>query len=202
MAVGKVLQITTKLIIRFWHAVGISDKNIIINAQKFNAMKNIFTLIAACIILSSVQAQTVREARPAAVQFNSPKGHGNYTTNARPVIVQKPQYNEHNHHGQHCEETYVSAMSWEAFTSAKQQIASQSFDSNRLDIAKQITSWNYMTASQIREIACLFTFDSNRLDYAKFAFQNCINQGEYFMLYDVFTFSSNARELSEFIGMR
>ncbi len=165
-------------------------------------MKNIFTLIAACILLNSVQAQTVREARPAAMQFNNPKGNGNYTTNARPVVVQKPYYNEHSQHEHHCERNYVSAMSWEAFASAKHQIASQSFDSNRLEMAKQIASWNYMTASQIREIASLFSFDSTRLEYAKYAFQSCINPGEYFMLNDVFTFSSSVRELNEFIDMR
>lgn len=164
-------------------------------------MKKLFTLLVACILISGIHAQSVREARPAVVKHNSPKGHGSYTTNARPTNVSKPNYNDHNHHEHHCEGPSVSAMSWEAFASAKQQIACQSFDSNRLELAKQIASWNYMSASQIREIACLFTFDSNRLEYAKSAFQSCVNPGEYFMLYDVFTFSSNARELSEYIGM-
>lgn len=163
-------------------------------------MKKTFTLLVACILLINVQAQTVREEHTPGVQvIQTQKPY--HTANARPTAFIKPQ-NNHHHHAPHCETPYMTSMSWEAFQSAKQQIASQSFDSYKLDMAKQIVSWNYMTSAQIKEIAEQFSFDSYRLDFAKFAFNYCVNPGEYFMLYDVFTFSSNASALAEHTGMR
>jgi hypothetical protein len=163
-------------------------------------MKKTFTLLLACILLINLQAQSVREAHTLSVQVIQTQKPYN-TTNTRPTAIVKPQ-NDHHHHGPHCDTPYVTSMSWEAFQAAKQQIASQSFDSYKLDMAKQIVSWNYMTSVQIKEIAGLFSFDSYRLDFAKFAFNYCVNPGEYFMLYDAFTFNSNARALAEHIGMR
>lgn len=163
-------------------------------------MKKTFTLLVACILLINSQAQTVREAHTLGVQMIQIQNPYS-TTNTRPTAFVKPDRYSH-HHGTHCETPYVTSMSWEAFKSAKQQIASESFDSYKLDRAKQIVSWNYMTAAQIKEIAELFSFDSYRLEFAKFAFNYCVNPGEYFMLNDAFTFSSNARALAEHIGMR
>lgn len=155
-------------------------------------MKKFFTLIIACILLGNIQAQQVHEARLTGI-----KPHKPYRTNLYdgPAVVVKPQRPRYTND---CEPVYTIGMSREAFEAAKRQLKNETFDSNRLAFAKQISSLNYMTSAQIREIAELFTFDSNRLEFAKHAYKNCVNPGEYFMLFDVFTFSSSARQLSEF----
>ncbi|WP_341905449.1 DUF4476 domain-containing protein [Fluviicola taffensis] len=79
-------------------------------------------------------------------------------------------------------------------------LKSESFDSNRLQNAKVYASKTNLSANQIKEIAATFTFDSNRLDWAKAAYTNCYDKGNYFLLRDTFTFSSNYSELQDYIS--
>lgn len=91
------------------------------------------------------------------------------------------------------------AMNSEDFEVALRYIAKETFDSNRLDVAKQIVKDNWMNAKQIASICELFTYDSNRLEFAKFAYASCVNKGMYFVVEETFTFSSSKEELREFI---
>ena len=85
------------------------------------------------------------------------------------------------------------------YDEAVKLIANESFDENRLATAKRIVADNPMSTRQIADICRLFTFDSNRLEFAKFAHRHCVDPNKYFLLDEVFTFSSSKEELHKFI---
>ena len=91
-------------------------------------------------------------------------------------------------------------MSGADFQSAKNSIASKSFDDTRLTIAKQVTGANCLLCSQVKEIMLLFSFEATRLDFAKFAYGYVYDQGNYFKLNDAFTFESSIDELNSYIN--
>ena len=78
-------------------------------------------------------------------------------------------------------------------------IADESFDSSRLELAKQIVSTNPMSVNQIIGICKLFSFESNKLDFAKFAYRHCTDRNRYFMVNEVFNFESSKRELRDYM---
>lgn len=118
-------------------------------------------------------------------------------------------------HGNHCGTTYpnypnggnggyypapnTNAVYFSQFVSS---LKAESFDSNRLQNAKVYASKANLSASQIKEIAATFTFDSNRLDWAKSAYSACYDKGNYFLLRDTFTFSSNYSALQDYISIQ
>jgi hypothetical protein len=80
----------------------------------------------------------------------------------------------------------------------KTTIDNQSFDSNKLAIAKQAAAANRMTAAQIAGLVKMMTFESNKLALAKAAYPNCIDRNNYYLVNDAFTFSSSVTELTNF----
>jgi hypothetical protein len=86
------------------------------------------------------------------------------------------------------------------FQSAKQTIAGKNFEDSKLQVAKQIASSNNLLASQIKEILQLFSFETSRLDFAKFAYNSCINKGNYFEVNQAFSFDSSVEDLNQFIS--
>lgn len=86
------------------------------------------------------------------------------------------------------------------FQSAKQSIASKSFEDSKLQIAKQVAGNNNLLASQIKEIMKLFSFEESRLDFAKFAYRSCINKGNYFEVNDAFQFEMSIEDLNQYIS--
>lgn len=81
-----------------------------------------------------------------------------------------------------------------------QEISSQHFDSNRLQVAKQVISTNQLTSAQITDIVRLFSFESSRLEIAKFAYHYVVDPQRYFMVNNAFSFSSSVDDLNRFIG--
>lgn len=90
-------------------------------------------------------------------------------------------------------------MSPQDFDYAFQLISKESFDSSKLNVAKQVASSNPMNANQILEICKLFSFESNKLDFAKYAYYSCVDKNRYFLLNEAFSYESSKRELDEFI---
>ena len=89
-----------------------------------------------------------------------------------------------------------------AFNRAKNTISNQSFESDMLDIAKQVASNNCLLVSQVVEIVELFGFESSRLEFAKFAYSYTYDVGNYYEVNNAFSFSSSQRELNEYINRR
>ncbi len=118
------------------------------------------------------------------------------TTTQGGGYVEQPVYNNH----QGCDRKY--AMSPGNFANALATVKKQKFDDTRLKTARQITSANCLNVSQISQIAQVFSFEDNKLDYAKFAFDFCVEPRNYFNLYNIFKFSSNVDELTEYVQQR
>jgi hypothetical protein len=93
----------------------------------------------------------------------------------------------------------ASSMSPSSFVGAKTNISSKSFEDSKMTVAKQVTKANCMTAAQIAEVMALFSFEESKLDYAKYAYDFCYNQGDYYVINDAFTFESSIEELNKFL---
>lgn len=85
------------------------------------------------------------------------------------------------------------------FEQMKHTIASRTFDSFKLSLAKEIVSQNQFTSGQIAALLQLMTFESSKLELAKFAYNNTIDKNNFYRVYDVFTFESTIQELQQFI---
>lgn len=79
-------------------------------------------------------------------------------------------------------------------------IKKMGFEKDRLSVAKQVVASNHMCVQQIIDICKLFGFESTKLDFAKYAYSNCVEKKDYYLLYEVFSFSSSKRELEKFIN--
>ena len=86
------------------------------------------------------------------------------------------------------------------FESAKSSIASKSFESTKLEIAKQIIGSNCVVAEQVKQIMQLFDFEASKLDFAKFAYGHTYDKGNYFKVNDAFEFESSVSDLNSYIG--
>jgi hypothetical protein len=85
------------------------------------------------------------------------------------------------------------------FQKALNTIENADFDSDKLIIAKQIVSSNCLTAQQIKELTGLFDFENDKLDFAKFAYKYTYDVENYYIINDVFEFSSSIKELDDYI---
>lgn len=86
------------------------------------------------------------------------------------------------------------------FADAKHTIEKADFEETKLTIAKQIVASELMTARQLAEIASLFDFEHTKLEFLKFAYPYCFDQNKYYMVNNVFEFSSSVDELNEYIN--
>lgn len=86
------------------------------------------------------------------------------------------------------------------FAQLKSSIAGRSFDSSKLQMAKQAVSMNYLSAAQVAELVGMMTFESSKLELAKFAYTYTVDRGNYYKVNDEFTFESSIRELGDYIS--
>jgi hypothetical protein len=86
------------------------------------------------------------------------------------------------------------------FAGIKASIMSKTFESTKLEIAKQVLGQRCMTAGQVTEIMNCFDFESTRLDFAKFAYGRTFDLGNYYMVNDAFTFESSINDLNNYIN--
>jgi len=91
-------------------------------------------------------------------------------------------------------------MSQFEFMQLKNSIESKSFDSSKLQIAKQALVYNYFSSAQVADIMTLFSFESTRLDFAKYAYGKVIDKQNYYLVNNAFTFESSIQELNQYIA--
>ncbi|MDQ3108466.1 MAG: DUF4476 domain-containing protein [Bacteroidota bacterium] len=90
-------------------------------------------------------------------------------------------------------------MSSSDFASAKKSVEGQSFEEQKLKIAKQILNTNCMSTSQIKEIMSLFSFEDTKVDWAEFAYGKTTDPNNYYQLNDGFTYSDSVDKLNSYI---
>lgn len=79
-------------------------------------------------------------------------------------------------------------------------LENEGMDSNRLTMAKNYCKSQGVSVNQLRQMMNKLTFDSNRLDLAKSAYSNCLDPGNYVLLKDAFTMTSNYNDLMKYVG--
>lgn len=72
----------------------------------------------------------------------------------------------------------------------------QNFDSTRKDLMRNFILQNQLTSVQVKVLMENLTFESARLEIAKLAFANVIDQNNYYVVNDAFTFESSIRQLN------
>ena len=131
-----------------------------------------------------------------------------------PVSVIKPirsyntsyntnNFNKGNYHRENCNNQYSygpNAMDESSYFTLKQCIADKWFDSSKSEVAHMAMRDNYFTTQQIVGIMNLFDFESTKLEFAKMAYSHVLDQQNYWMVNDAFSFSSSISNLQEFIG--
>jgi hypothetical protein len=91
------------------------------------------------------------------------------------------------------------AMSDQSFATFRDALVKERVDASRVTIAKQVIAQNYFTADQVKQILQLFSFDNYKLDIAKYTYPNTLNRQDYFIMYELFSFSSSKEDLANFI---
>jgi hypothetical protein len=74
-----------------------------------------------------------------------------------------------------------------------------SFESSKMQVARQALSANMVSARQVEQLVRLMTFESSKLELAKFAYRNTVDKQNYFIINDAFTFESSITDLNNFI---
>lgn len=119
------------------------------------------------------------------------------TTNGVPVPVQQQPYVLPGYNGVYgC----PYPMQPSAFEAAKNSIVRQAFEENKFSVAKQIINSNCLLTSQVKDLMRLFTFEETKVDFAKYAYGYTLDINNYFMVNDLFVFSSSVDELNQYIS--
>ncbi|MFM9944967.1 MAG: DUF4476 domain-containing protein [Bacteroidia bacterium] len=87
----------------------------------------------------------------------------------------------------------------ETFALTLSAIKKQSFDTERMKIAKNAAVQGNMLSSEVAEITKLFSFESTRLEFAKYAYTYTTDKKNYVIVQDAFQFSSSTSELQDYI---
>lgn len=94
---------------------------------------------------------------------------------------------------------FESGMEDRDFSRVLQSIEKEWLETNKLKSASQIVRTNSLTSAQVKQLVLLFSFENNKLDLAKLAYQNTVDKRNYYIINDVFSFSSSRDELARHI---
>lgn len=155
-------------------------------------MKSKFLFAALLLILSYGAA----EAQHSRNDNNRDRGQASNNTRYRDndAVTHGPRDSRYAY------DRYRTPMTAKAFRQAIDAVRDASFDSDRLAMAKVVLRHQYMSTEQIRSMAKLFRFDSSRLAFAKYAYSVCADPEHYYLVANVFTFSSSKEELYRYLA--
>jgi hypothetical protein len=85
------------------------------------------------------------------------------------------------------------------FSRVLQSIQKEWYDNTKAKSAEQIINTNFFTSAQVKQMLQLFTFEENKLDLAKKAYGKTVDQRNYLIINDVFSFNNSKEELARYI---
>ena len=88
------------------------------------------------------------------------------------------------------------------FSALLSNIRNASFESTKLSIANTVLRGNNFSTRQIIALLNEFSFESTKLAFAKTAYDRTIDKNNYYLVNEVFSFSSSTIELNQFIASR
>jgi hypothetical protein len=142
-------------------------------AVNFEANTRIFATVDAYGILRITQREAIAQA---------------------PVVVCPPQQTTPNYYPQ-----VVFATQQQA-NDLVSRLTNISFDSKKVQTAKNALKANNFTAQQVKQILQVFSFDSYKLDVAKYAYDVSQDRANFFVVGGAFSFSSYADDLEQYIA--
>lgn len=80
------------------------------------------------------------------------------------------------------------------------QLKAQSFDNERLALAKTLVSSAMFTSAQIARMAQTIDFSNSQVDFLKYAYSYCSDPQGYARAIEVLTFSSDKRKVTDYIA--
>ena len=93
-------------------------------------------------------------------------------------------------------------MSANAFNQLKNSVEQKPFSDTKMSTAKIATKNNCLSSTQILEICKLFSMDNDKLAYAQFAYDYCTDKSNYYILSEVFAFSSTQEKFNAFLDAK
>ena len=131
------------------------------------------------------------------VSINEPRGV--YTETTTTTIDHSNQNSGNQNLGNSRGCNNKNPMNSSDFNSALASVNKQNFDETKLKVAKQIVQANCLDVNQIKQIATTINFEETKLEFVKFAYDYCTEKKNYFRLNDIFSFSENVDELTEYV---
>ncbi|GAA3937422.1 hypothetical protein GCM10022406_21900 [Hymenobacter algoricola] len=92
------------------------------------------------------------------------------------------------------------AMSPQDVEVLAQTLKRNSFDSNRLSIAKQALDQTYIQADDLKRLLAGFDFEASRVELAKYAYPRVADRQNFYRVYDAFDFQSSVQEVQRAVG--
>lgn len=90
-------------------------------------------------------------------------------------------------------------MSDAEFAEAKRYVKKESFDKDKMLVAKRIVDGNFLYSHQVQQLVKLFSFKGNQEEIAKYAYPKTYDQKRYYIVGDAFTFSFSKAELNRWL---
>lgn len=94
----------------------------------------------------------------------------------------------------------ITNISDEDFKGKYEALKKETFERNRLSMAKNLFADEYITTNQVIELVKLFSFDDDRLNLAKWTYSRTTDKKNYYKVNDSFTFSRYKKELSDYVS--
>jgi hypothetical protein len=91
------------------------------------------------------------------------------------------------------------AMSPSAYDKMKQSVEEKPFSDTKMSTAKIATKNNCLSSAQIKGICQLFSMDDDKLAYAKYAYDYCVDKGNYYTVSEIFSFSTTTDSFNKFL---
>ena len=85
------------------------------------------------------------------------------------------------------------------FNSFIETVRRESFDDSRMAIAKAGIDQNFFTSNQAKALLGVFSFEASKLEIGKYMYGKTTDPKNYFVVYNVFTFSKSKEELAEYV---
>jgi len=117
----------------------------------------------------------------------------------KPPSVSPPSHG-HGQPGGGYGNTQTSCRNSSEFAMAIASIKKETFESGKLQFAKNMTVSGPICVEQIIQICNMFTYESSKLEYAKFAYPYCSDKNLYYLVNNVFQYQSSKNELNKIIG--
>jgi hypothetical protein len=130
--------------------------------------------------------------------YNNFGSNNNWNNGFLPFPSNPPQYNQNydqnwNNYGNR------QTINANEFSQLMSQIQDEFTDASKMQLIKLAVDQRAVTVDQVKAMMKEVTFESSKLEAAKYLYPRTVNQQQFYLVNDVFTFDSSKQELSEFI---